>query len=49
MNKKRIHLMLTEAQHKKLVEISGRTGYSMSELLRRAVDAYLNATKKNNE
>lgn len=45
MGKKRIHLMLTERQHKRIADMAEKTGYSMSELLRRAVDLFL-AKKK---
>lgn len=43
---KRVHVMLTERQYKKVQELSDSTGYGISELMRRAVDAYLAATKK---
>lgn len=46
MGKKRIHLMVTERQHKKLSAMANKTGYSISELLRRAIDSFLFATKK---
>ena len=49
LGKKRIHLMLTERQHKKMLDLSESTGYSMSELLRRAVDLFLAQTKKSDE
>lgn len=45
LGKKRIHLMLTERQHQKMTEMAERTGYSMSELLRRAVDLFLSRQK----
>lgn len=49
MGKKRIHLMLTERQHKKMVDLAEKTGYSISELLRRAVDLFLSSTKKKDD
>lgn len=45
MGKKRIHLMLTERQHKRMVLLADKTGYSISELLRRAVDLFLSKKK----
>lgn len=49
LGKKRMHLMLTERQHKKMSEMAEKTGYSISELLRRAVDLFLAQTKKSDE
>lgn len=46
MGKRRTHLMLTERQHEKLSDMANKTGYSISELLRRAVDLFLIKTKK---
>ena len=43
---KRVHVMLTERQYAKMQELSEKTGYSISELMRRAVDTYLVATKR---
>lgn len=43
---KRIHVMMTTRQYEKMVKLSEDTGYSVSELMRRAIDLYLNATKK---
>jgi len=41
--------MLTERQYEKVQKMSEDTGYSISELMRRAVDTYLAmATKKKN-
>lgn len=45
-NNKRVHVMLTERQYEKMQKLSEDTGYSISELMRRAVDSYLAATKK---
>lgn len=45
-NNKRVHVVLTERQYEKMQETSDRTGYSISELMRRAVDLFLNAAKK---
>jgi metal-responsive CopG/Arc/MetJ family transcriptional regulator len=44
---KRVHVMLTERQYEKVQKLSDTTGYSISELMRRAVDSYLAATAKN--
>lgn len=48
----RTHIMLTKKQHKELDELATREGYSISELIRRAVDMFLGAKrrqKKNDE
>ena len=47
--KKRIHLLLTERQYKKMSALAENTGYSISELMRRAVDLFLNSTKKDDD
>lgn len=49
MSKKRLHLMVTERQQKKLRELADKTGYSISELLRRAIDLYLSKTEKKDD
>ena len=38
---KRVHVVLTKRQRQELQKLSAKTGYSVSELLRRAVDSYL--------
>ena len=45
---KRIHVILVPRQYTKMQKLSDRTGYSISELMRRAVDLYLNKTDKEN-
>ena len=48
----RTHIMLTKKQHAELDELAEKEGYSMSELIRRAVDMFLGAKrrqKKNDE
>lgn len=45
-NNIRVHVMLTERQYTKMQKLSEDTGYSISELMRRAVDLYLNKTEK---
>lgn len=42
----RIHVLLTRGQYEKMQKLSERTDYSLSELMRRAIDAYLAAGKK---
>ena len=39
----RMHLLLTRKQHRALVKLSDKTGYSISELMRRAVDQFLDS------
>ena len=39
--KKRIHFLLSQFQFDKLSEICNKTGISLSELLRRIIDDYL--------
>ena len=46
---KRIHVILVPRQYEKMQKLSNRTGYSISELMRRAVDLYLNATEKKDD
>lgn len=41
--------MLTERQYKKVQDLSENTGYSISELMRRAVDLYLASVGKKDE
>ena len=43
----RTHVMMTNRQHTAMQELSKKSGYSISELMRRAVDLYLSKTKKN--
>lgn len=45
---KRIHVILVPRQYTKMQKLSDRTGYSISELMRRAVDLYLSKTDKEN-
>lgn len=42
----RIHVLLTRAQHTRLEKMSDKTNYSLSELIRRAIDSYLADAKK---
>ena len=42
----RTHVMMTNSQHTRMQDLSKKTGYSISELMRRAVDLYLAKTKK---
>lgn len=42
----RTHVMMTHSQHTRMQELSAKSGYSISELMRRAVDLYLARTKK---
>jgi hypothetical protein len=37
----RVHIMLTRRQHKRMQKLSEVSGYSMSELIRRALDEFL--------
>jgi hypothetical protein len=37
----RTHVMMTQSQHARMQALSAKTGYSISELMRRAVDLYL--------
>jgi len=37
----RTHVMLTRSQHSRIQEMSLKTGYSISEIMRRATDLYL--------
>lgn len=41
----RIHVRLTKAQYVKLKKLAANGGYSISETLRRAIDAYLSDPK----
>lgn len=43
---KRIHVTVTERQYEKFQELSEKTGYSISELIRRALDLYLSKMEK---
>ena len=38
--------MLTERQYERMQSLSEQTGYSISELMRRAVDTYLASVQK---
>ncbi len=42
---KRIHIVLVPRQYEKMQKLSDETGYSVSELMRRAVDLYLSSTR----
>lgn len=42
----RLHIILTKPQHRKLEQVSRASGLNVSELVRRAVDAYLAASKE---
>lgn len=42
----RLHVLLTREQHKRLEKMSDKTNYSLSELIRRAIDCYLAEAKK---
>lgn len=46
LNGHRAHVILTSPQLKRLRQLSKATGLTMSELLRRAVDSYINAQDK---
>lgn len=46
---KRIHIVLVPRQYDKMQKLSEDTGYSVSELMRRAVDLYLSKTAKDKE
>ena len=41
----RIHVRLTKVQYAKLKKLAANGGYSISETLRRAIDAYLASSK----
>jgi len=43
---KRIHVVLVPRQYEKMQKMSNRTGYSVSELMRRAVDLFISTTEK---
>lgn len=43
---KRTNIYLTEIQMKKLEQLCKKTGLSMAELVRRAIDEYLEKVKK---
>jgi predicted DNA-binding protein len=45
-NKKPVTFHLTVDEHDKLKAMSGRTGLSVAEIIRRAVDAYLEKDAK---
>lgn len=42
---KRVHVVLTRRQYQRMQDLSANTGYSISELMRRAVDVFLANTK----
>jgi len=42
----RAHVMMTQSQHARMQTLSAKSGYSISELMRRAIDLYLTKTKK---
>lgn len=42
MNGVRLHVIVTKPQHTALSALTDRTGLPMSEVLRRAIDRYLN-------
>lgn len=46
LNGHRAHVILTSPQLKRLKQLSKSTGLTMSELLRRAVDAYISSQEK---
>lgn len=46
-NNKRVHVMVTPRQYERFQEMSEKTGYSISELMRRAFDLYLKTVEKN--
>lgn len=48
-NNKRVHVMVTPRQYTKFQELSEKTGYSISELMRRAFDLYLSKMEKKDE
>lgn len=41
LNGHRAHVILTEPQHKRLNALAAKTGLTVSELLRRAVDLFI--------
>ncbi len=43
---RRMHVILTELQLDKLAAVSARTGLTVAEHMRRAVDHYLNALER---
>lgn len=46
MDGHRVHVILTGPQHKGITRLSQKTGLGVSELMRRAVDDYLQKAKK---
>ena len=42
----RVHVMLTESQYARIQQYSEDSGYSISEIMRRATDLYLMKLKK---
>jgi predicted DNA-binding protein len=46
-NKKPVTFHLTVDQHARLKALSGRTGLTVAEMIRRAVDAYLERDERN--
>jgi hypothetical protein len=41
----RTHVVLTQRQHQRIQALSIKTGYSISEIMRRATDLYLGKVK----
>lgn len=42
----RVHLLLPRVRYEQIVKLSDKSGYSISELMRRALDEYLSKAKK---
>lgn len=42
----RVHLVMPRRQYEMMQKLSEKSGYSISELMRRALDAFVNATRK---
>lgn len=47
--KKRTHIYMTDAQRAELAALSQKTGAPVAELVRRAVDAYLEMEREKNQ
>jgi predicted DNA-binding protein len=47
--KKRTHIYMTDAQRAELAALSQKTGAPVAELVRRAVDAYLEKEREKNQ
>jgi hypothetical protein len=45
----RVHLLLPRMRYNTMVKLSEKSGYSISELMRRALDEYLSKGKTNGE